>query len=348
LDRKKLVFQLAVTYVGAIVGAGFASGQELMQFFAIFDYKGLIGVLLSGVLFAVMGYMISTIVIKNRIKGYQKLLSKILGKKIGFIVDLWITISIFMGLGIMLAGCAAVLQEKLFLNYYVGLILSSAIVLIAILKGEKGVLGINTFLIPLLIIVTILVSGLSIGMKHQEVFIAGSNPLIGKNWLLALALYVSYNMVTSLVILTSIDYLKLKNGIVGILLGGALLGIIGIIMVYAIQLYRPQVLMVEIPMLYLAESLSFRLSWMYTLAMLIAMLTTAVANAFGLITRIEPLFKINKNILSLLVVVLAIPISFLGFGRLIGHFYPVFGYVGVLIVIAIIIKQVKISWRVRS
>ncbi len=343
MSRKKLVFQLAATYVGAIVGAGFASGQELMQFFVIFDYKGLVGVLLSGILFAIMGYMISVIVIKNRIKGYQKFLTKILGARIGLIVDLWITISIFMGLGIMLAGCSAVLQEKLFINYYVGLILSSVIVLIVLLKGEDGVLGINTFLIPLLIIVTIVVSSISVGLKYQEVFTAGSNPLIGKNWLLALALYVSYNMITSLVILTSIDYQKLKNGIAGILLGGAILGIIGLIMVYAMQLYIPQVLMIEIPMLYLAENLNFRLSWLYALAMFSAMLTTAVANAYGLITRIEPLYKMKKKLLSLLVVVLAIPISFLGFGNLIGRFYPVFGYVGVFIVIAIIIKQIRMS-----
>lgn len=345
MNSKRLVFQLAATYVGAIVGAGFASGQELMQFFVIFDYKGLMGVFLSGILFAGLGSMISIMVIKYRIKGYQQLLVRILGKKIGFIVDLWITVSIFIGLGIMLAGCSAVFQEKLFLNYNVGLVLSSVIVLLALLKGEQGVLAINTFLIPLLIIATITVCVMSIGIKHQEVYIAGSNPLVGKNWLLALALYVSYNMVTSIVILTSMDYHKLKAGIVGIWLGGFLLGAIGLIMVYAMQLYRPQVLIIEIPMLYLTEYLNFKLSWLYALAMLSAMLTTAVANAFGLITRLEPLINMNKDILALLVLVLAIPISHLGFGKLIGHFYPLFGYVGVVIIIAIIIKQAKMSWR---
>lgn len=78
-------------------------------------------------------------------------------------MDIWITISIFMGLGIMLAGCAAVLQEKLFVNYYVGIIVSSVIVLIALFKGERGVLGINSILIPMALPISVLGFGNLIG-----------------------------------------------------------------------------------------------------------------------------------------------------------------------------------------
>lgn len=340
MNKKILRFQLATTYIGAIVGAGFASGQELMQFFVIFGYYGLLGVFLSGIAFALIGYFISQIVIINRIHGYKSFLNKILGERIGLLVDIWITISIFMGLGIMLAGCAAVLHEKLFINYYVGLIVSSAIVLTALFKGEKGVLGINSILIPILIIITILVSFTSIGFAHKEIFKAGENPLIGSQWGIALLLYVSYNMVTSLVILTSIDYYRLKDGIGGVFLGGVFLGFIGLIMVYAMQLFWPEILTAEIPMLYLTENLSSRLSMLYSLAMLSAMLTTAVANGFGLITRVGPLFRIKRNTLSAAIVFLALPVSFLGFGNLIGHFYPIFGYAGAFIILAVLYKQI--------
>ncbi|WP_028308781.1 YkvI family membrane protein [Desulfitibacter alkalitolerans] len=346
MNKKVLSFQLATTYIGAIVGAGFASGQELMQFFVIFGFYGLIGVFLSGTAFALMGYFICQIVIKNKIHGYQTFLIKVLGNKIGLIVDIWITISIFMGLGIMLAGCAAVLQEKLFVNYYVGIIVSSVIVLIALFKGERGVLGINSILIPMLIIITILVSFASIGFAQKEVFQAGENPLIGKQWGIALLLYVSYNMVTSLVIITSIDHYKLKAGIKGFLFGGVLLGIIGLIMVYAMQLFWPEILTTEIPMLYLTEGLDSRLSFLYALAMLSAMLTTAVANGFGLITRVGSLFRMKQNNLSIAIVFMALPISVLGFGNLIGHFYPVFGYVGALIILAVLYKQIKQSCKI--
>lgn len=49
--RWKTSFQVAATYVGAVMGAGFASGQEIQQFFARFGYWGLVGVVLSSFLF---------------------------------------------------------------------------------------------------------------------------------------------------------------------------------------------------------------------------------------------------------------------------------------------------------
>ena len=45
------VLQIAAVYVGTIVGAGFATGQEIVEFFSRFGFIGLIGILMSGYLF---------------------------------------------------------------------------------------------------------------------------------------------------------------------------------------------------------------------------------------------------------------------------------------------------------
>ncbi|WKB35304.1 hypothetical protein QS257_17090 [Terrilactibacillus sp. S3-3] len=52
-DMRKLglVFQIAATYIGTIVGAGFASGKEVIQFFTQFGEFGTLGVAASGALF---------------------------------------------------------------------------------------------------------------------------------------------------------------------------------------------------------------------------------------------------------------------------------------------------------
>jgi hypothetical protein len=41
------VFQIASAYIGTVVGAGFASGQEVLLFFATCGYEGLWGILVS-------------------------------------------------------------------------------------------------------------------------------------------------------------------------------------------------------------------------------------------------------------------------------------------------------------
>ena len=50
--------KVAATYIGTVVGAGFASGQESLQFFAIFKGRGLIGLLIVTILFILYGYII--------------------------------------------------------------------------------------------------------------------------------------------------------------------------------------------------------------------------------------------------------------------------------------------------
>ena len=36
-------FSIAAVYIGAVMGAGFATGQELMQYFVRFGWAGLLG-----------------------------------------------------------------------------------------------------------------------------------------------------------------------------------------------------------------------------------------------------------------------------------------------------------------
>lgn len=45
------IFKIAATYIGTIVGAGFASGQEVLQYFVSYGIVGVIGIIISTFLF---------------------------------------------------------------------------------------------------------------------------------------------------------------------------------------------------------------------------------------------------------------------------------------------------------
>jgi len=51
----KDIFKIAGAFVGVLVGAGFASGQELLVFFVYFGAWGVVGTLLSAALFTFLG-----------------------------------------------------------------------------------------------------------------------------------------------------------------------------------------------------------------------------------------------------------------------------------------------------
>src|SRR5256885_11898453 len=57
----KEVSRIAGAFVGVIVGAGFASGQEILQFFAGFGAIGLAGCLVAALAFVFLSMAFSTI-----------------------------------------------------------------------------------------------------------------------------------------------------------------------------------------------------------------------------------------------------------------------------------------------
>ncbi|MBN6205889.1 hypothetical protein JYK21_05440 [Ralstonia pickettii] len=52
----KKSFQIGSAFVGLIAGAGFASGQEVMQYFTSFGIWGTVGGILATLLFIFLGY----------------------------------------------------------------------------------------------------------------------------------------------------------------------------------------------------------------------------------------------------------------------------------------------------
>ena len=50
--------KIASIYVGTVIGAGFASGREIIEFFGVYGLKGIVGIIISGFLFSVLGSLL--------------------------------------------------------------------------------------------------------------------------------------------------------------------------------------------------------------------------------------------------------------------------------------------------
>ena len=50
--------KIASIYVGTVIGAGFASGREITEFFGVYGIKGTWGIFLSCSLFAFVGSLL--------------------------------------------------------------------------------------------------------------------------------------------------------------------------------------------------------------------------------------------------------------------------------------------------
>ena len=62
----KNCIKIALVIIGALIGAGFASGQEIYLFFFSYGKKGILGIIISSILLGIIIY--KTIVIINEMQ----------------------------------------------------------------------------------------------------------------------------------------------------------------------------------------------------------------------------------------------------------------------------------------
>ena len=90
--------KVAATYIGTIVGAGFATGQEVLQFFTKFGVMGLVGIILATIMFILFGYIIIDLGNKLKAQSHLEIIKYSGGKVLGTIIDIIITFFLFGGL----------------------------------------------------------------------------------------------------------------------------------------------------------------------------------------------------------------------------------------------------------
>ena len=105
------VLNVALMFVGAIMGAGFASGREIWQFFGVFGNKGKVGVLLVGLLFIILGTMTAYIARQLDTSDMGRIIVPGNNQKISNIISWFMAVILFTVLINMTSACGAMLHQ---------------------------------------------------------------------------------------------------------------------------------------------------------------------------------------------------------------------------------------------
>ena len=148
------ILKVVFVIIGTVIGAGFASGQEIYIFFFSYGLKGLLGIIISGILIGITIYKTFKITQKNKNKNYKEFLDCIIkNEKIKEITNIIVNIFILASFYIMIAGFGAYLQQEFNLNSIIGSSILAILCLIIFKTNVKGFVKVNEILIPILIII---------------------------------------------------------------------------------------------------------------------------------------------------------------------------------------------------
>lgn len=343
-DERRNILRVAGIYAASITGAGFASGQEIMQFFSVYRTGGFCGILLAGSLFSVLGCIVLGKVYSERIRNYEEFIFPVFGWGIGWVIETAATVFIFCMYSIMTAGAGNILAQLTGMPFGTAVLIMGIISAILIMTDIKGIALFSSVLTPVLI-AGIIIAGLCIIiMKDSPAFsVSGYFSRITNNWFVSSILYVSYNSILAVMMLCSVQpYLKTRRTAVAAgILGGTALALAALVINTVIFLFYPSASDREIPIIDILQHISASAGRLYSVLLWLAMLVSAVTSGFCFTDRIYSLFRLDRRITALLLCVCAVPLSTLGFSRLISLIYPAFGWLGLFMVIVIMITGLQ-------
>lgn len=326
------IVRLSTTFAGTIMGAGFASGQELTQFFVVYGHMGLAGLLITSCLFAWLGIEILEISHTIKATSYHQILYYTCGNKIGTLLDSIVTIFLFGILTVMLAGAGTLFRDTLNLSYTLGLGIMALSLVLTTLCGLTGITTANIIITPLLTMITTFIGLYSLSYHEWNVTLISvpseTTTLPTPHWLLSSLLYLSYNLVMSTTVLAPLGACiserraRIAGGILGSLLLMLLAGLITIV----VMVHYPLSLDFEIPMLYIAGSQHLLHHTAYIVIFTTAMYTTGLASLYGCVTKLTTVTKLSTSTSLLIVISLSLALSSIGFTTLISVIFPLFGY----------------------
>jgi len=320
--------ELVFTFIGTIIGAGFSSGQEIRKYFVDFGGYGFLGIILISVLFMFIGEKIMLMGFERNAESYDEILRYGFKCKFKRIIDYFLCFFLVATASTMFSGTGAFFRQLFGVESFIGSFFMMVATFFVVILGIKGIMRMSSFVVPILILCTCIISILSIkNFDFNEVTLI--NEVSPKGILPAIfsaVIYVSYNVVMGLSILPSIgnSAKNEKNIKVISIFSGIIIGIFASIIYFALFVNYDKIQGVEIPIATLAGS---TYSFIYGISFVIAVLTTAVGCLYGVYTRF------NKSVIKFFVICfIAYIISLLGFSVLVARLYYVMGIFGVFLI----------------
>lgn len=326
------IMQITFAYIGTVVGAGFATGQEILQFFTQFGWVAFFTISIASLLFVVCGAKLMLLSRRIRARSYEDLNIYLFGARWGQAMS-YITLLILLAVtGVMLAGAGAIFEEQLQWSYQLGLLLTLSLTFLVLKKGMTAILSINSVVVPtMLLFALILVYTTLTGPESTRWLELVSDHSLSVTWL-APILYVSFNLWMAQAVLVPLGAtIENKRTILyGCAGGGIGIGLLILVAHYSLAPIMPGVRQFDIPMSHVIADHGFFIQILFMFILFSEIFTTLIANVFGLSLQLRQKWKWRAAPTHLFVLLICFIISQFGFKALLGFLYPLFGLLGLL------------------
>ncbi|OXZ28192.1 hypothetical protein B9N49_02505 [Finegoldia magna] len=354
--KQKYNIGQVITYAGAfialLIGSGFATGQEILQFFSSYRLYGLIGIMICFGLFTFAGLSFLNDGYYSKFEKPNEIYKLMCGNKIGRIVDYYAVFFIFLSYTVMIAGAQATAVQHFNAPKYVGGAIMAAAVILVVMLGLGKIVDVIGKIGPVIAIMAIIIGLISIFMNMDklgssldlmgQLVESGKVKVASKNFFLAAGSYVGFNMIWLVAFLAEVGNKtkSLKDAEAGVFVGSTGFSVAIFIMSIAIILSIPDLYDSQIPVLVLAGKINPILATVFSIFIMLGIFTTSVPLLWTVTGRFfDEGTKKYKTFTLIAGIVGAVIGLTLKFDSLVNIVYVVNGYIGMVLLAWMIIRS---------
>ncbi|ASN05769.1 YkvI family membrane protein [Virgibacillus necropolis] len=354
MDSNNVDFKQVISFSGAfiafLIGSGFATGQELMQYFVAYGYMGIAGAIVVFLLFMYVGISFIITGYKNKFPKPNDIYTYYCGKKIGKFFDYFSVLFIYLSFIVMIGGAGATLKQQFELPVSIGGIGLAVLAGVTVIFGLNKIIDVIGKIGPVICVMAILLGISAIimnpfGLSKASQIIPDLDLLkASSNWIYAAASYVGFCMLWLAAFMSTMGATAVNKKTASF---GALFGALGfsaavIVLTLGLMANIQQVEESLVPSLILAGNIHPSIAVIFSLIVVAGIYTTAVPLLWTVSSKIA---NEKSSKFKYITIILTVIGTFVGlnipFDRLVNIVYVINGYVGILLLALMIIKSIK-------
>ena len=335
------ILRLAGAYVACAIGSGFATGQEIIQFFSAQGSKSILGTVVTTLLFAWCGAVFMKHGYSHKLSDPQSIIKFYFGDKSGKYVEIVIQVFLFGVYCIMIAGAGATLQEHYGISPITGRAIMSILCVITVILGLSKLTDILGGVGPVIIAFVLFIGIESVidptgTLSEANELVATSNIVKTEGgWLWSSILYPGYNAIIVLFLCCSIgkEAESENEAVWGGVLGGLLFGAAITIMNVGLLLNLGEIYTKAVPTLELARKMSSLFAVVFSIIICCGIYTTAVPMLWGCVRHFAEDRTKKSVVFAALICAAGFLLGLTDFRTLVNIIYPFSGYFGIVLLI---------------
>ena len=151
----KRVLILAGAIIAFTIGSGFATGQEIIQYYTAYGVKGLLVILVFLVAFLYYNFNFAKAGAEQKFEKGNDVYKHFCGKYVGTFCDYYSTLFCYMSFFVMVGGASSTLHQEYGLPAWVGGVVLTALAVITVVGGLNSMVDAIGAVGPVIVVLCI-------------------------------------------------------------------------------------------------------------------------------------------------------------------------------------------------